>query len=325
VAQREDCDIVHFLVLDRSELAVLASLSLRAHRPTVFGTLFKPYLVHTADESVGPGRRLSHSASRLALSRLLEREMMRVLFVHSDRTKSLLLARLSGRIPSEVIAVVPDPAKDAPTMTKGRARKELGLPGDIPMILFFGGMRHDKGPDILLRALSALNGDWLAVLAGPSGGVGEREADACRRTLPAGGRLLTRFEFVPEHDADLYFRAADVVVLPYRRAFDGTSGVLQRAAAAGKTVIASDVGDVGPAAREAGLGIVVPPESPQALAGAMQDFLGRRDELEREVEPRALEYARAHDWRKLGAVTRACYLRAFRTRAADGTSPGVSA
>lgn len=324
LALREDVDIVHFLALDRSELAVLASLSLRTHRPAVFGTLFKPYFVHAAHETVDPGRRLFHDASRLALGRLLRRDMMQGLFVHSDRIKSLLQATLSADIPSGKIAVVPDPAKEPPTMTKEQARAELGLPGDTPMILFFGGMRHDKGPDILLRALSALDGDWLAVLAGKPATVGEREADACRRTLPASGRLVTRFEFVPEPDADRYFRAADVVVLPYRTVFDGTSGVLQRAAAAGKAVIASDVGDVGPAVREAGLGTVVPPESHEALAAALQDFLGRRDEVQREVEPRALDYARANDWRILGAATRASYLLALRSRAGEGASPGVS-
>ena len=311
LAAREDVDVVHFLSLDRSELAVFASCSLRTHPPAMFGTLFKPYFVGEAHKSVGPGKRLFHDASRLALGRMLRGGIMQGLFVHSERTKSLLEATFSDDVPSERIVVVPDPAKEPPRMTKKQARAELGLSGDAPMILFFSRARYDKGPDILLRALARLEGDWLAVLAGEPATVGEREAASCRRTLQTSQRLVTRFGFILEPDADRYFRAADVVVLPYRKAFEGTSGVLQRAAAAGKPVIASDVGDVGPTVRDAGLGTLVPPESQEALAAALQDFLGRPDELQREVEPRTLAHASANNWRILGRETRTRYLDAL--------------
>jgi glycosyltransferase involved in cell wall biosynthesis len=195
-------------------------------------------------------------------------------------------------------------------MSTEDARLALGLPLGIPIILFFGGARFDKGPDILLQALPRLRGEWLAVIAGSAGLIGEQEADVSRRLLQDPGRLITRFELISDLDADRYFRAADILVLPYRNHFKGTSGVLQRAAASGKPVIASDVGDVGPSVREFGLGTVVPPEEPKALADAIQGFLARDRQLIREIEPRAIAYARANDWRILGNKVRATYLRA---------------
>lgn len=310
LAIREGADVVHFLCLDRSELAVLASLSLSTPRPVVFGTLFWPYFVHEAGEAVGTGTRVFHYASRRALGRLLKRGLVDGLFVHSARIRSLLRAGLSEPSLADRIHVVPDPAKEAPAISGEEARAALGLPSGVPIILFFGDARYDKGPDILLQALPRLEGDWIAVMAGPSVLVGAEEAEACRRLLRHPDQLVTRFELIPEPDADRYFRAADVVVLPYRTVFKGTSGVLRRAAASGKPVVASDVGDVGFAVREAGLGTAVPPESPQHLAAALQDFVERWVQVKREVEPRALEFARAHDWRILGKETRAKYLAA---------------
>jgi glycosyltransferase involved in cell wall biosynthesis len=309
VARQEQVDIVHFLYLDRSELALLASLTLRRWRPRVFGTLFWPYFVHGDGETIQATKRLFHSANRRALERLLSHRLMDGLFVHSERTRSLLLSTFRASV-SERIHIVPDPAKEAPDMSVEDARLALGLPRDVPMILFFGGARFDKGPDILLEALLRLSGDWLAVMAGSAGFVGAQEAENCRRFLQDPKRLITRFELIPEQDADRYFRAADVIVLPYRSCFKGTSGVLQRAAASGKPVVASDVGDVGGTVRQAGLGVVVRSEDPQALAEGLQGFLGRRAHVTREVEPRALAYANANDWRVLGKEVRAKYLRA---------------
>ena len=311
LARRGRADVVHFLCMDRTELAMLASLAFRRTRPAVFGTLIKPYFIHDAGELLGASRRLFHYVNGRALGRLLSRDLMDGLFVHSERSRSSLLAGFSGPYVAEKIHVVPDPAKEPPPISVDEAREALGLPIGIPVMLFFGDARFDKGPDILLRSLPTLGGDWIAVLAGPPVLIGEEEASACREMLKHPSRLITRFELIPEADADLYFRAADVVVLPYRTAFKGTSGVLQRAAASGKPVIVSDVGDVGDTVREAALGTVIPAESTVHLTAALQDFVDRFADVTREIEPRALAFAKANNWRVLGRETREHYLAAI--------------
>ena len=157
---------------------------------------------------------------------------MDALFVHSERMKSVLATRLPKAAGSKIV-VVPDPAKEAPAITKEQARTDLGVPLNAPLILMFGDTRVDKGPDILLRALPLLKGDWIAAMVGEPVIVSEKEAEACRLTLKDPSRLITRFRYIPEPEADRWFRAADVIVLPYRRIFKGTSGVLRRAAASG--------------------------------------------------------------------------------------------
>ena len=319
-ASRRSVDVVHFTYLDRSEIAVLTSLAWRGRRPAVFGTMFWSYFMHDERDRISLGKRLFHDASLSALGRLLAGNLMDALFVHSERMKSVLATRLPKAAGSKIV-VVPDPAKEAPAITKEQARTDLGVPLNAPLILMFGDTRVDKGPDILLRALPLLKGDWIAAMVGEPVIVSEKEAEACRLTLKDPSRLITRFRYIPEPEADRWFRAADVIVLPYRRIFKGTSGVLRRAAASGKPLVATDVGDVGPTVIGAGLGIVIPAESHEHLAAGLQEFLDRSEEIQRQVEPRALAYAAANDWRILGAATRKEYLAAVSHRRGGRLQP----
>lgn len=309
LAREQEADIVHHLYIDRAELPLLmATLHLHSTDPwNLFGTLFWPYFLHEPGETVPLPKRLYHQASHAALRRLLQRKHLKGLFVHSDRIRKRLLASYKDDSLASQIVLVPDPSPTPIAHSQQTARDRLVLPPENPIFLFFGGLRWDKGPDILLQALPLLQGNWTVVLAGRPDLIGQTEIEACRRRLSDPGKLVTRLGFVPELDTDSYFQAADAVVLPYRRMFGGTSGVLQRAAAAGTPVIVTDVGDIGPTVREQGLGIVVEPEAPAALAEAMRQFLKTRVELTKYVQPRALAYAEASSWRQLGERVRAAY------------------
>jgi len=314
LAERERADLVHCLYLDRSELGILASSTFLARQIPLFGSLFWPHFVHGRDERTSALKRVYHAASAAAIVRMLRSGRMHTLFVHSNRTRSHLVRRLGATRVDERVVVVPDPAKAPPPMSRGEARRDLDLPPDAPILLFFGETRPDKGADLLLDAIAG-GGAWTTVIAGESGAVGEAEAEACRRSLREPARLITRFGFVSDDDANRYFRAADAVVLPYRSSFKGTSGVLQRAAASGIPVIATDVGDVGPSVRQAGLGIVVRPGSPDALARALGSFLMHAGEPGEEALARARRYADANSWEVLGERMRRRYLEAVaRTR-----------
>jgi glycosyltransferase involved in cell wall biosynthesis len=192
----------------------------------------------------------------------------------------------------------------------------LSLPPDLPMFLFFGTLRRDKGPDVLLEALRQLPGNWVTVIAGRPDYVGREELE---RELIGRGQLILRLGHIPSSEILDYFAAADAVILPYRATFSGTSGVLQRAAAAGKPVIVTDVGDIGPLVRDRSLGSVVPPESPRALANAMAEFVSKRTEAVEQVGPRALRYAAETEWRVLGKKVREAYARATRLGRPEGS------
>ena len=120
--------------------------------------------------------------------------------------------------------------------------------------------------------------------------------------------MILRLKYIPDEDIATYFSAVDAVVLPYRRTFKGTSGILQRAAAAGKPVIVSDVGEVGPIVRENNFGIVVDPESSESLAGGIKQFLAQPLKWREQVKFRAIQYAKTNHWRKMASGVRRAYL-----------------
>jgi glycosyltransferase involved in cell wall biosynthesis len=311
LAKRDQFDVVHNLYVDRGELPMAWALRRRRECPAqVFATLFWPYFVYLEGiRHRGPAKRLFHTANRRVLASMLSRGALNGLFVHTEDIRNLLLKAVGNPALADSIHVVPDPAAmPPPDLSQDQARRLLGLPSDRSLVLFFGGLRREKGWDILLRSVPLLKGNVSVVLAGHAD---SQVAAEVERTVPIvpSQRLEARLARVNEEDVDRYFVAADLVVVPYRRVYVGTSGVLQRAAAAGRPVVAAEVGQIGSIVRRYGLGVVCPPEDPQALAEAIDYALAQQEPWRKEVRARSLEYARSQDWRVFGAQVRAGYLQ----------------
>ncbi|MGH7742923.1 MAG: glycosyltransferase [Candidatus Eiseniibacteriota bacterium] len=180
--------------------------------------------------------------------------------------------------------------------TRESARSALGLEGEV--VLFFGYVRAYKGLDTLLTA-------WPAVLARRRATLvvaGEFYEDQApyRKLAEAAGdsvRLLSRY--VPDEEVEALFKAADVVVLPYRSATQ--SGVTHVAYALGVPVITTHVGGLAETVVPGETGLVVPPEDPPALAQAIVEFFesGMAPRLRQGVE----RVRSAHSWEALARET----------------------
>ena len=57
-----------------------------------------------------------------------------------------------------------------------------------------------------------------------------------------GDRVIAKIEYVPDEETELYFKAADVLILPYTHVFQ--SGVLFLGYSFGLPAIAADVGSL---------------------------------------------------------------------------------
>ena len=303
-------DIVHHLYLERSEfLLYLQLLKKQVISWKLFATLFWPYFIHNKSyEKVGVFKRFYHSLNRWALGQLLKKGRLNGLFVHTKRIRDKLLKLYDDDSLQQNIFVVPDPIEPLPKISQEDARDRLELPQRKPIILFFGGLRWDKGPDILLKTLSLIEDEVYTVIAGKPVEICETNVKQYKQSLKKPEYLITCLGHIPDEDVANYFLAADAVVLPYRQAFKGTSGILQHAAAAGKPVIVSDVGEVGPIVRENKLGIIVEPESPKSLAEGIKEFLTQPMEWREQIKSHALQYANANHWRKMASGVRKVYL-----------------
>lgn len=158
-------------------------------------------------------------------------------------------------------------------------RRALGLPAG-PLVVYAGRLAPEKGVDLLVAA-------WPDVLAQvPSArlwmlGDGEERARleaAARRSGIAGAVALPG----PAADVAPFLRAADAAVLPSRT--EGMPVALLEAMACAVPVVATAVGGSAEVLRDGVTGRLVPPERPDALAGALVEALR---------EPAAHDRARA--------------------------------
>lgn len=160
---------------------------------------------------------------------------------------------------------------DIPDALINRKRVELGVNDGTKIILYAGRLVKEKGADVLIRAVDFLKAseegmDWRLFIAG-DGPERDDLAGLCS-TLNLGDRVqfLGNRSDVPELMA-----ASDLVVLPSR--WEGLPLSLLEAMAAGKPVVACQVGGVSEVIRDGKEGFLVPPEAPEAFKIAIQKLL----------------------------------------------------
>ena len=148
------------------------------------------------------------------------------------------------------------------------ARREgLTRRSDRFTVLLFGRLYAYKGLELLIRAEARLSASrQIAVVIAGRGDDPARFADA----MGDPARYDIRHGFVPDREVAQAFLDADVVLLPYTEA--SQSGVLHIAGTFGKPVLATDLGDLGATVRAHRLGLVVPPDDPDALALGIERF-----------------------------------------------------
>jgi glycosyltransferase involved in cell wall biosynthesis len=155
-------------------------------------------------------------------------------------------------------------------LERNDARAQLGITEER-VILFFGYIRRYKGLHVLLEAFARLpqiRPTRLLV-------VGEYYDDASDyqkqiEQLDIADRVTVVGRYVPNDEVRVFFSAADAVVLPYLSATQ--SGIAQIAFHFETPVIYTDVGGLGETVRDGVHGMVVPPDDPAALTGAITSF-----------------------------------------------------
>jgi len=188
---------------------------------------------------------------------------------------------------------------DAGRWTRETARERLGLAGEV--VLFFGYIRRYKGLDTLLEAWREVRARRPAATLVVAGEPYEDVAPYRRLAEAAGGEPAVRMldRYIPDEEVEALFKAADVAVLPYRSVTQ--SGVTHVAYALGVPVITTDVGGLAETVRPGETGLVVPPENPPALAGAIVEYFERG--LGPTFRQGVAAFAAAHSWDALARET----------------------
>ena len=294
------CRTREFDVLYMTDVEFLvASLLLRAHRRRLPPVVME---VNAANFSFRdyPGSVLRKSykvIQREVFRNTLGREIAACAVLgewHQERLKAQL--RLPVSFP--VVAIPEGGDAPPPPQDRREARRALGIDYPGPLFLFFGVLRKDKGLETLVGAAAMARGeDFRLLIAGFPMEYTRQEVMRLVRRAGVDDRVELRAEFISEADVPVCFAAADVLVLPYTGMYRGGSGPLLKGACAyGRPVIAADVSGMGRFVKRHAIGLVCPPDAPQALAETMKEFLAMPASARRQMGERASAVGRANSW-----------------------------
>jgi glycosyltransferase involved in cell wall biosynthesis len=152
---------------------------------------------------------------------------------------------------------------------QAEARKRLGVPIDVPVLLFFGIVREYKGLQDLLAALPTVQmqlEEVILLVAGEFWEDKQRYLEMIER-LGIGESVVIEDRYIPNERVPLYFSAADILVVPYRRVTG--SAAVQMAFGFECPVIATAVGGLVDLGDEKSGLMLVPPADSDALAAAI--------------------------------------------------------
>ncbi len=190
-----------------------------------------------------------------------------------------------------------DTASFHPDLHDGAAlRASHGFDASAPVVMFLGTIQPYKGIHDLIEAMALLrNRAAVLALVGVADDAHGREAVAAAERL-LGGRVRT-FGLQPFASVPEFLAAADVVVIPQRRTA-ATVGQMPAklfdAMAMAKAVVATAVCDIPSVLEDCGW--VVEPDSPEQLAGAIDDVLDRPEEAARRGRLARAKCEREFSW-----------------------------
>jgi D-inositol-3-phosphate glycosyltransferase len=235
------------------------------------------------------------------------------ILVHTEKMKNKLVSAFA--VPEAKVVVIPLGINNTvpnTTLTCLEARQRLGLSEADHVILFFGSIAPYKGLEYLVAAFAAIskrNSPYRLVIAGKPKGRPNYWSELQDLIAGSGvsGRIVQKIEFIPDAETEVFFKAADVLVLPYKHIFQ--SGVLFLGYSFGLPVIAADVGSLKEEIVEGKTGFVFESKNAGALMVALKsyfesDLYEQLNIRRREIQDFAND---RYSWNKVVAITTAAY------------------
>ena len=233
-------------------------------------------LVNTA-HNVNIGERDGTDSFLNRLTLRMQYRLVDDVFVHTKRMKEDL--QKGFQIPAEKIHVIPFPLNDTVPETSldtAMARARLGIAADERVLLAYGTIAPYKGLEYLIEALTYLPKDHLRYRVLIAGGLKKGAHEYWQKVRQAVSRagldsiVLSRIEYIPDEETEVYFKAADALVLSYTHIFQ--SGVLFLGYNFGLPALAADVGGFKESIVDSKTGFIFRPKDARDLARVIQQF-----------------------------------------------------
>jgi len=258
-------------------------------RDVVLLTVFKPHIVYEIhDFYKTPIQWINRFCYRNALG-----------LITTNRLKMSILEKEFGILPEKLFhkpnAV--DTSMFRISVSREEARKALGLPQDLVIILYCGQVVLWKGVDGLLEAHVFLEPNEFIYFNVTGDEMTIREFEERRRALNAKNVIVVKD--VVHKDIPMWLRAADVLVLP-NTARDNASKYetspvkLFEYMASGRPIVCSDLPSLRNVVDE-GMVWFYEPDNPRSLADAIHMVLDNQD-ISLEKSKKAQEEAEKYTW-----------------------------
>jgi D-inositol-3-phosphate glycosyltransferase len=236
------------------------------------------------------------------------------IFVHTEKMRFELLSDFG--VADRSVTVIRHPINNAfpnTSLSPPEAKSRLGLGESDKAILCFGRIKPYKGIEYLLQAfqkLVAKDDRYRLVIAGEVEKESKEYMDSLIQAMPSSmekGRIILKPQFILDEEMELYFKAADVFVLPYKEIFQ--SGVLFLGYSFGLPVIVTDVGSFREDVVEGITGYVCRPGDPMDLARTIEVYFGsdlyhnlatKRQDIKNHAHTH-------HSWAAVAKLTREAY------------------
>ena len=190
--------------------------------------------------------------------------------------------------PDENVTVIPfgiNSTVPETELNSSKARNLLNLSKDDIALLFFGNIAPYKGLEILVDALNkvvAKGHKVKLIIAGVIKGAPQywEGINSTIKKYDLDNKIIKRIEFIPDDEVEIYFKAADALILPYK--FIYQSGPLVLAYNFGLPVIANNVGSFKDDIVDGETGFVSRTNNGKGLADAIERFIDSSLYKERE-------------------------------------------
>lgn len=294
---------------------------------TPFFSLLGKKIVLTV-HNVNAGRRDSKDTRLNRLSLRTQYRLADRLFVHTEKMKLELCEEFGVR--EAAVTVIPFGINNAipnTPLSQSEARQRLAIDDGKKTILFFGRIAPYKGLEYLAAAfqqLLARHHDCRLIIAGRPENDAQAYWNAIQKELEEevrNGRVLVRPDHIPDSETELYFKAADVLVLPYRHIYQ--SGILFLGYSFGLPILASDVGSLKDDIIAGETGFVFKSADAADLAATLERYFSSDLFANLDARRQAMRdfTAKRHSWDEVGQITMGVYANLLRMPSSGKLAP----
>jgi glycosyltransferase involved in cell wall biosynthesis len=170
---------------------------------------------------------------------IILKRLSKYILVHNEFSKKEILKNIID-VEKIIIISLGDYIDQVKLLPRKVSIQELQLNENFKYILFFGQIKEVKGLDILINSFSRLKQkDLKLIIAGKVWNDDGKKYLDLIKSLKMESSIIFYERFITDHERDLFFSLADVVVLPYRKIYQ--SAVLMTALSYPSLVICSDL------------------------------------------------------------------------------------